>query len=118
MQQPKRIPGRISPDARKVLLEFLERAGSKEAVICLMKGHVGDDKGCIGDRSEEKWVFGTYEPENIKSVERDLSRMGHCLLYELDKMILAIPQSHKLDEVIDKEMIWNERELVFQDCSA
>ena len=83
-----------------------------------MKARISDDKGCFDDRSEEKWIIGTYGPENIRSLERDLSTMGHCLLYELDKMIVAIPQFHKLDEIIDKEMIWNKGDLVFRDYSA
>lgn len=114
MPQPKRIPGSISPRAREVMLEFLERAGSREAVICLMKGRATDETGRPGD---EMWTFGTYEPENIRSLETDFAEMGHSLLYELDEMIIAIPQFHLLDEIIDKEMIWNERHLVFQDYS-
>jgi len=110
MQQPKPIPGRISPGARKILTEFLEHAGSRQAVICLLKGRAGES-------SEEKWGFGTYEPENIRSLERHLAGLGHCLLYELDRMVVAIPQFDKLDEIIGKEMIWNDRELGFRDYS-
>lgn len=82
-----------------------------------MKGRAGDDKGWLDP--EERWTYGTYEPENIRAVEPALLSVGHCLLYELDGMIVAIPQFDKLDEIIDKEMVLNEeKRIIFEDYYA
>ena len=117
MRKPKCIPGRISTEARLALLDFLENSGSREAVVCLIKGRSSDNKGCLDP--EERWTYGTYEPENIRAVEPALSSMGQCLLYEFDGMIVAIPQFDKLDEIINKEMVLDKKKgVVFEDyCS-
>ena len=108
MQQPKPIPGRIAPGTREVLIDYLKRHGSPDAVICLLKVTMDVE-------TEEKWIFGHYEPENIKSLEPQLAREGQCLLYELDSMIVAIPQFDRLDEIIGKEVGLRSEKLVFQD---
>lgn len=117
MQTPKCIPGRISTEARLALLDFLENSGSREAVICLIKGRASDDKGWLDP--EERWTYGTYEPENIRAVEPALSSVGQCLLYELDGMIVAIPQFDKLEEIINKELVLDEKKgIIFEDHSS
>ena len=108
MPQPKPILGRIEPSTRKVLIDRLKRDGSPDAVICLLKG-------TINDETDRKWFFGVYEPENIQSIEIGLVSVGQSLLYELDNMIVAIPQFDRLDEIIGKEMSLRSGELVFND---
>jgi hypothetical protein len=85
----------IEPVLRVEMLQFLARITDYTATLTLMKGRA---RGAIADR----WSYGAYGPENLRFVEPELAKHGHPLLYELDWLVVAIPQFHLLPELEGK----------------
>ena len=58
-----------------------------------MKGEPSNVEG------ENFWNYGAYAPENLNSVEPELKKLGHKLLYKINGMTVAIPQFDQIQEL-------------------
>src|SRR2546423_9311170 len=95
----------ITPEARNRALTLLANTDVHNPTLCLMKGR------SLGE-SEDRWGWGIYGPDNIKFLKPNLALRGHTLLYEVDGLMVAIPQSNFVRELDGKTLGVGERGLV------
>ena len=119
MDKLESLPGRVSPAARTAMLEYLQKNGSPEAVLSLLKVRIGDAEGQVDENTKEEWTYGYYEQWNIRGIERELKTVGKPVLYEIDGLIFAIPQCGYLDEIVGKKLVLDSssHRVAFRDCT-
>ena len=70
-----------------------------QMTLCFIKGRAGGE-------TEEGWTFGAYGPEEL----RELERLGTPFLYEVDNLVVAIPQG--AEELAGNTIGWANGQLV------
>jgi hypothetical protein len=95
----------FTEEARSRITAFLGSITEYSPTLTLMKGTTNDD-------STQRWTYGAYGPENIKTVEALLLERGKPLLYSVDGMVAAIPQFEFVHELEGKTMGLGVRGLV------
>jgi hypothetical protein len=100
MPSPSFLDLRVAPEVRARFVAFRGLNVGYEPTLCLMK------------TVEGKWTQGIYGPANIEQAELDLDRVGRPLLYEVDGLVVAIPQFQFLPELSGKMLTFVGNELM------
>ena len=100
----EKIDIEFSDRAVKQFNNFLARIADFTPTLCLYKDRNDDE-------TEEYWGYGVYSPDNIKIIEPELNKQDYPLLYKISDMVVAIPQSDKIDELKGKVIDIGEKSL-------
>jgi hypothetical protein len=82
----------VESDARSRALELLARSAIRRPVLCLLKGRVGGE-------AEGRWTWGIYSRKGFWSRRINSLLSGQRLLFDLDGLVVAIPQFQYLREL-------------------
>jgi hypothetical protein len=96
---------KFTPEARATILRFLGSIRDYEPTLTLMKGGTGSD-------SELRWSYGAYAPKNLEVLAPEFERLGHPLLYSVDGLLVAIPQTQFVSELDSKTLGLDEHGLM------
>ena len=87
----------FTAQAKARITAFLSSITGYEPTLCLMKAYAPDEP-------KDRWTYGSYGPDNLKSVGPALERLGHPLLYLADDLVVAIPQFNFVPELVGKTL--------------
>jgi hypothetical protein len=90
----------LADDLRRECLAFLQRQSEPHSTLVLLKG----TRAVIehGQRTEdptERWSYAAYGPDQLRDLEAMYAQRGVPLLHEISGMLVAIPQTHLLEEL-------------------
>jgi len=105
----------FADDLRRECLAYLKRSEPNSALVLLKGTRTVIEAGQRTKDPTERWSYAAYAPVQLRGLQEIYAQQGLPLIHEISGMLVAIPQTHLLEELKGRTLTRDSSGLVLVD---